>query len=233
MSHVGQRYSYDKFMTSRSQITRRNCRRRGKNILGDSGADSGGKETTKRAEKNTFLRAIFFRPFRLSLAPNICPWVSKDGKKLSKISAWNFTPCVPRPCCACVVLDKGATAAISPPVSKLKESYSFPSTWKCFSLIFASWKTRNNACNHISTPGPTLSTPLKNTVLIDRLPLTPISDLAQSVSRVFCTQWEIHLSRLNETCRIFSNSFVSSAGCFCHSLVRWNSSENFAVSKRE
>ena len=27
----------------------------------------------------TFLRAIFFRPFRLSLAPTICPWVSKDG----------------------------------------------------------------------------------------------------------------------------------------------------------
>ena len=27
----------------------------------------------------TFLRAIFFRPFRLSLAPTICPWVSEDG----------------------------------------------------------------------------------------------------------------------------------------------------------
>ena len=26
----------------------------------------------------TFLRAIFFRPFRLSLAPFICPWVSED-----------------------------------------------------------------------------------------------------------------------------------------------------------
>ena len=26
----------------------------------------------------TFLRAIFFRPFRLSLAPTICPWVSGD-----------------------------------------------------------------------------------------------------------------------------------------------------------
>ena len=26
----------------------------------------------------TFLRAIFFRPFRLSLAPTICPWVSED-----------------------------------------------------------------------------------------------------------------------------------------------------------
>ena len=25
----------------------------------------------------TFLRAIFFRPFRLSLAPTICPWVSE------------------------------------------------------------------------------------------------------------------------------------------------------------
>ena len=27
----------------------------------------------------TFLRAIHFRPFRLSLAPTIYPWVSKDG----------------------------------------------------------------------------------------------------------------------------------------------------------
>jgi len=26
----------------------------------------------------TFRRAIFFRQFRLSLAPNICPWVSED-----------------------------------------------------------------------------------------------------------------------------------------------------------
>ena len=31
----------------------------------------------------TFLRAIFSRPFRLSLAPTICPWVSKDGKMLT------------------------------------------------------------------------------------------------------------------------------------------------------
>ena len=27
----------------------------------------------------TFLLAIFFRPFRLSLAPTICSWVSEDG----------------------------------------------------------------------------------------------------------------------------------------------------------
>ena len=26
----------------------------------------------------TFLRALLFRPFRLSLAPTICPWVSED-----------------------------------------------------------------------------------------------------------------------------------------------------------
>ena len=30
----------------------------------------------------TFLRSIFFRPFKLSLAPTICPWVSEDGKIL-------------------------------------------------------------------------------------------------------------------------------------------------------
>ena len=30
----------------------------------------------------TFLRAIFFRPFRLSLAPTFCPWVSEDEFEL-------------------------------------------------------------------------------------------------------------------------------------------------------
>ena len=30
----------------------------------------------------TFRRAIFFRPFRLSLAPTICPWVSEDDMNL-------------------------------------------------------------------------------------------------------------------------------------------------------
>ena len=64
-------------------------------ILGDPGVDNGGKGKTKRAEKTgakkskerperlfstlfTFLRASFFRPFSLSLAPTICPWVSED-----------------------------------------------------------------------------------------------------------------------------------------------------------
>ena len=32
----------------------------------------------------TFLRAIFFRPFRLSLAPTIYPWVSEDALDLEK-----------------------------------------------------------------------------------------------------------------------------------------------------
>ena len=35
----------------------------------------------------TFLRAIFFRSFRLSLAPTICPWVSEDALYLA--SLWN------------------------------------------------------------------------------------------------------------------------------------------------
>ena len=64
-------------------------------ILGDPGADSGDEGKSKRAEKYgtkkskerreelfspffTFLRTIFFRPFRISLAPTICPWVSED-----------------------------------------------------------------------------------------------------------------------------------------------------------
>ena len=66
------------------------------NILGDPGADSEGEGKSKRAGKYgtkkskerreelfspffTFLRATFFRPFRLSLDPTICPWVSEDG----------------------------------------------------------------------------------------------------------------------------------------------------------
>ena len=37
----------------------------------------------------TFLRAIFSRPFRLSLAPTICPWVSEDaGIPCSDTRSW-------------------------------------------------------------------------------------------------------------------------------------------------
>ena len=35
----------------------------------------------------TFLRATFFRLFRLSLAPFICPWVSEDGEE----DAWGYS----------------------------------------------------------------------------------------------------------------------------------------------
>ena len=35
----------------------------------------------------TFLRATFFRPFRLSLVPTICPWVSEDANTL-KMEHW-------------------------------------------------------------------------------------------------------------------------------------------------
>ena len=31
------------------------------------------------AQKMTFLRAIFFCPFRYYLTSTICPWVSEDG----------------------------------------------------------------------------------------------------------------------------------------------------------
>ena len=47
---------------------------------------SEGKGKSKRAEKmpfSTFLRDIFFRPFRLSVALTICSWVAEDGKKWS------------------------------------------------------------------------------------------------------------------------------------------------------
>ena len=32
----------------------------------------------------SFLRAIFFRPFSLSLTPTICPWVSEDDKNSTR-----------------------------------------------------------------------------------------------------------------------------------------------------
>ena len=39
----------------------------------------------------TFLRAIFFGPFRLSLAPTICPWVSEDGGKETQNRSTKWT----------------------------------------------------------------------------------------------------------------------------------------------
>ena len=33
----------------------------------------------------TFLRAIFFLPFRLSLAPTVCPWVSEDASLIAQV----------------------------------------------------------------------------------------------------------------------------------------------------
>ena len=77
-------------------------------ILGDPGADSGGKGKTKRAGKNgakkskerreelfspffTFRRAIFFHPFSLSLAPTICPWVSEDEFTFEDFDLFSFT----------------------------------------------------------------------------------------------------------------------------------------------
>ena len=41
---------------------------------------------SRKSSEDAFLRAIFFRPFRLSLAPTICPWVSEDGKQPPLIS---------------------------------------------------------------------------------------------------------------------------------------------------
>ena len=38
----------------------------------------------------TFLRAIFSRPFRLSLAPTLCPWVSEDGIFPEKVKSWRY-----------------------------------------------------------------------------------------------------------------------------------------------
>ena len=48
----------------------------------------------------TFLRAIFSLPFRLSLAPTICPWVSEDGKcrpLCQATSFWGWLQSKPKP----------------------------------------------------------------------------------------------------------------------------------------
>ena len=37
----------------------------------------------------TFHRAIFFRPFRLSLAPTICPWISEDASVYDNLGEYN------------------------------------------------------------------------------------------------------------------------------------------------
>ena len=47
----------------------------------------------------TFLRAIFSRPFRLSLAPTICPWVSEDAVA-DEVRLLRLNECrLLKPCC--------------------------------------------------------------------------------------------------------------------------------------
>ena len=56
-------------------------------ILGDQGADSGGKGKSKWAEKRwreLFFEPFFSHPFRLSPAPTICSWVFEDGRVFLK-----------------------------------------------------------------------------------------------------------------------------------------------------
>ena len=55
-------------------------------ILGDPGAVRGGEGKSERANKIDFFSPnIFFRPFRLSLAPTNCHWVSEDALRSAKI----------------------------------------------------------------------------------------------------------------------------------------------------
>ena len=61
-------------------------------IVGARESLNGRKNKARRKEKNgeksrslLFFCAIFFRLFRLSLAPTICPWVSEDVKQ----NVWN------------------------------------------------------------------------------------------------------------------------------------------------
>ena len=61
-------------------------------ILKDPGQRVGARESLngqkKSGAKNDFSLRHFYRLFRLSLVPAICPWVSEDVQK-SDLS-WNF-----------------------------------------------------------------------------------------------------------------------------------------------
>ena len=46
-----------------------------------------GRKNIYGTKKSTFLRATFFRPFRLSLVSTICPWVSEDVPKSARIGS--------------------------------------------------------------------------------------------------------------------------------------------------
>ena len=48
------------------------------NIAGARESLNGRENMARRVKNGEFLRAIFSRAFRLSLAPTICPWVSED-----------------------------------------------------------------------------------------------------------------------------------------------------------
>ena len=57
-------------------------------ILGDPGADSGGEGKSKQTyspRSRLFFADIFRLPFRLSLTPTICPWVSEDDNSAARI----------------------------------------------------------------------------------------------------------------------------------------------------
>ena len=85
----------------------------GQQIVGTRESPNGQKNMQRRKVKNgaiwnptkdffeslifspffTFLRATFFRPFRLSLVPTICPWVSEDVTKwiVQDKREWSFS----------------------------------------------------------------------------------------------------------------------------------------------
>ena len=54
-----------------------------------------GRRNIYGTKKSTFLRATFSRPFRVSLVPFICPWVSEDERKFTlspKSDQHQFSP---------------------------------------------------------------------------------------------------------------------------------------------
>ena len=71
-------------------------------IVGTSESLNGLKNLARRKEKKGekccsrrsllfFVPYIFFRPFRLSLAPFICPWISEDESNTVSLYLWSIT----------------------------------------------------------------------------------------------------------------------------------------------
>ena len=97
----------------------------------------------------TFLRATFFRPFRLSLVPTICPWVSEDEP--SKV--WEKVPT------ACdVSSDVVEICCLKTDVQKLWNLFIKVISWQSYNIKDHSYfKTNWQSASSSQLPGKKLS----------------------------------------------------------------------------